>query len=255
MSKFVNLLNFRDLGGIKTSCGRRVRAKRLLRAALPAGLSETEVEALRGYDLKQIVDFRTRAEVEDSPVDEIEGVAYTHLDIMGDNVAQTANPGYWLDFFQNDPTGVEEAFKDTYREFAISSSSAAGYSAFVKGIAAADGATLFHCAAGKDRTGFGAAIILKILGVSLDDIFDDYMKTQTFLDQVDEYYTTRAKKRGFSEEQIADMGKVFGVMKKSYLEAAIEAAEGAFGSFEKYISHGLGITEEEIEKIKQFYLE
>jgi len=247
--------NFRDLGGMETHCGKRVRAKRLLRAAQPVGLSDEEVKKLREHEVKYIVDFRTRHEVTTMPVDEIEGVTYTHIDIMGDNAAQAADPNYWMQVFHKNPESVGDEFTKTYVEFATSPSSMAGYSAFIKACAAAtEGATLFHCAAGKDRTGFGAAILLKLLNVSDEDIFEDYLKTREYQKQVHAYYVAKAKERGFTDEQTAAMEAVFGV-KNEYLQAAYNAATEAFGTFANYVSEGLKITEDEIQQLRENYLE
>jgi len=256
MNNFANLLNFRDLGGHKAACGRVVRPRRLLRAALPAGLSPQDITKLREYDLKYIVDFRTAEEVVASPTDTIDGVAYTHIDIMGDNDAQAANPYYWMELFLKDPPAVVTEFTETYRQFATSSHSIAGYAAFLRGCAtAAEGATLFHCTAGKDRTGFGAAIILKILGISDDDIFADYLKSQDYIAAVNDYYVNKAKQRGLSDVQLEQLGKTFGIMQTSYLQAAFEALETSFGGFAQYVNEGLGITDEEIATLQDIYLE
>lgn len=255
---FISLLNFRDLGGMKTADGRMVRFKRLLRAAQPVGLSQSDISKLREYNLKKIIDLRTLYEVTRSPGDEIKGVTCTHIDIMGENSAQAASPEYWMELFHKTPTAVETEFTKIYVEFATSESSMAGYSAMLKTcVGLGEGAMLFHCAAGKDRTGFAAAIILKILGASEDDIFKDYLKTKNFHTlpaQVREPYIKRAKAHGFSNEQIEKFENVFNV-RKDYLQAAISAAEGKFGSFEKYVKDGLRMKESEIEKLKESYLE
>jgi protein-tyrosine phosphatase len=251
----MGLLNFRDLGGMKAACGKTVRAKRLLRAAQPVGLSLDEKNILREHDLKFIVDFRTQNEVATLPVDEISGVTYSHIDIMGENAAQAAAPEYWMSLFNADPASVPAEFTKTYREFATSASSRAGYGAFVKSCAAsASGATLFHCTAGKDRTGFAAAIILKLLGVPAESIFADYLKTREFQDQIHYIYVKKAIERGISSEQVELMRTVFD-LRESYLQAAFNAAYAAFGNFENYVREGLGIYNEEIESLKNFYLE
>lgn len=248
-------LNFRDLGGIKTVCGRTVREKRLLRMAQPVGLSADEIATLRGHNLQCIVDLRTRRELEAFPVDRIDGVTYTHIDIMGDSTAQAAQPGHWMKIFRENPDGTEGEFLKTYREFATGAHSTAGYSALLRLLAEQnDGAVLFHCAAGKDRTGFAAAIILKILGVSDEEIFADYLRTREYQAHMSEHYIERARNAGFNDAQIDAMEIIFGV-KENYLLAALEAAADAHGSFECYVMDGLGIGEEDVVKLKGNLLE
>ncbi|MCL2386258.1 MAG: tyrosine-protein phosphatase, partial [Defluviitaleaceae bacterium] len=238
MKIFLGLGNFRDLGNIKTADGKRVRMKRLLRAAQPVGLSEKDLEMLREHDLKIIIDFRTTREVTVTPVDNIDGVTYSHLDIMGENSAQAANPHYWSQLFMDNPSIVAAEFTKTYQEFATSPSSMAGYSAFIKAcVGLESGSVLFHCAAGKDRTGFAAAIILKILGVSDDDIFDDYMETKHYQAEAHDKYIEDAKAQGCTDQQIQAMESIFGV-NPHYIKAAFAAAEAGFGSFDEYVKYG-----------------
>ncbi|MCL2578326.1 MAG: tyrosine-protein phosphatase [Defluviitaleaceae bacterium] len=247
--------NFRDLGGIKTACGKTVRKNRLLRAAQPVGLSAEDVKKLREYDLKFIVDFRTHHEVTNEPVDEIEGVTYTHIDIMGENAAQAADPNYWMKLFLKNPKNVVDEFTKTYQEFAASPSSIAGYSAFIKACAAAnEGATLFHCAAGRDRTGFAAAIILKLLNVSDENIYEDYQKTKAYQAEVHAYWVARSKEYGLTDEQAEALEIVFHV-NNAYLQAAYNSAEEIYGSFENYVTQGLKIRDEEIKRLREIYLE
>jgi len=255
MNIYKNLLNFRDLGGMKTVDGKTVRFGRLFRAAQPVGLSDDEIAELREHNLRFIFDLRTLREITDVPVDEIEGVTYTHIDIMGENAAQEAAPGYWMELFRENPSIVESAFTKTYQEFATSPSSIAGYGALIKAFAnSGEGAILFHCAAGKDRTGFAAAIILKLLGVSEEDIFEDYLKTIEYQILMNDHYVKRGKENGFSDEQIKMMGDIFSV-KTGYLQAAFKSAEDTFGSFENYVTYGLGLSLEEIEQLKKNYLQ
>ncbi|MCL1843810.1 MAG: tyrosine-protein phosphatase [Defluviitaleaceae bacterium] len=254
MSVFIRLANFRDLGGLRTSDGRAVRSKRLLRAAQPVLLSDEDISRLRAHDLKCIVDFRTAHEVAATPVDKIDGVSYLHIDILGKNSAKAADTSYWTGLFLSSPEKVEEEFTNTYREFAISENSMHGYSEFIKAcVALHGGATLFHCAAGKDRTGFAAAIILKMLGVHEDDIFADYLETIKYQHEVRERHIKLAKENGANDEQIQAMSAIFGV-KPGYLSAAFEAAEKAFGSFDSYVKNGLRISPPEVERLKEHYL-
>ncbi|MCL2199018.1 MAG: tyrosine-protein phosphatase [Defluviitaleaceae bacterium] len=254
MNGFVNLLNFRDLGGIKVADGRAVRPRRLLRAALPVGLSEGDVSALRGYDLRHIVDFRTVEEVADSPVDRIDGVTYTHIDIMGENEAQAACPKFWMELFEKNPNGVVDEFTRTYKEFSTGQTSTDGYSKFIKSLCKAEGATLFHCTAGKDRTGYAAALLLRILGINESDFIDDYLKSLEYQRKIHSTHVDKAKKRGLSDEQIEKMGVIFNV-NESYIHAAFQAAEETYGSFEGYVKDGLKLSEGDIAQLMEGYLE
>lgn len=249
------LTNFRDLGGIKTSDGRVVKVNRLLRAAQPVGLSEEEISKLIKSNLKVIIDFRTSNEAARTPVDNIGGASYLHIDIMGANDTQAADPNHWVQMLAENPHGVELQFIETYKEFATGESSRRGYGNFLRACASqSDGAILFHCAAGKDRTGLAAALILRVLGITDEDIYTDYLKSMEFQEKISAPYLAMAKAAGMTDQQVEYLKVLLGV-KKEFLSAALTAAEEKYGSFENYITEGLGVTPEEIERIRDLYLE
>ena len=112
---------------------------------------------------------------------------------------------------------------------------------------------LFHCAAGKDRTGFGAAILLRMLGVPHETVMQDYVLTDKYLLGAYKWRLAIAqllKGRGFANG-------VRGFMRAhpDYLTAAFNTLEAAHGSFENYVRDGLGMTEQDIERLRQMYLE
>jgi len=253
--KNYQLVNFRDLGGLRTAEGKTVKHNRLLRSAQPVKLSADDVEMLRTHNLKSIVDFRTTHETTTDPIDTIDGVSYNHIDIMGKNGAQAADPNTWMKMLSQDLNAVELQFIETYKEFAVSESSREGYGEFLRVCAnLEDGAILFHCAAGKDRTGLAAAIILRLLGVSEDEIHSDYLKTMEFQEQIATPHIEKAKVAGMTEKQLESMKVLMGV-KKEFLSAALSIAVEQYGSFENYVINGLGIQLDEIERIRNLYLE
>jgi protein-tyrosine phosphatase len=112
---------------------------------------------------------------------------------------------------------------------------------------------LFHCAAGKDRTGYAAAIILRILGVPLEVVMDDYLLSN-------QYYLSAYSWNLFVLHLIK--GKRFSTFVKGFLEvrsaflsAAFQTIDREYGSFEKYVHNGLGLTGQDIELLRSLYLE
>jgi len=249
------LVNFRDLGGIQTTGGRKVIHKRLLRSAQPIGLTAEDVETLRQHNLKAIIDFRTVTETINYPIDKVDGVSYTHIDIIGKNTTQVADPMQWMKILDESISNVELWFANTYKEFVTSESSRKAYGDFLRTCAEHEtGALLFHCAAGKDRTGFASALILRLLGVSDEDIYTDYLKTLEYRPQIEATQLPKARARGMTEKQLESMKVLMGV-KKEYITTALTAAEESFGSFDNYLAEGLGITQDGIARICDLYLE
>lgn len=112
---------------------------------------------------------------------------------------------------------------------------------------------LFHCTAGKDRTGFAAAILLLTLGVSEQQVIDDFLLSNAFLaDQIDKNLKTIAS-RSKTPLNETDLRQVLGVTSSS-LEGAFAAMRNSFGSIDNFIEQGLGVEQKTREKLKEIFL-
>ena len=248
-----NLLNFRDLGGIAASDGRRLRKNRLLRSAEPSGLSPAAIDLLTSYGLVHIIDFRRPWEAKIAPADQINGAAYTLLDVAGDKSSITANLSEWLAGISA-RTAQDEMFQN-YKFYISLPSAIQAYSSFLKTCAQTpSGAILFHCHAGKDRTGVAAAILLKLLGASDEDIYLDYLETLKDLEPRMPTMLEERRAMGLSQDQIDALTIYYGV-KREYLDTAFAAINTEHGSFDNYISQALNISAQEIQTLKDLYLE
>ncbi|HNA90550.1 MAG TPA: tyrosine-protein phosphatase, partial [Anaerolineales bacterium] len=110
-----------------------------------------------------------------------------------------------------------------------------------------------HCTAGKDRTGFAAASLLRILGVSQEVILEDYLLTNHYLLSAYKWnlmFAGLVKGRHF-----ANYIRGFLQAHPDYLTAAFKAAEQAHGSFEDYVRAGLGLNDKDVNRLKDMYLE
>lgn len=248
------LVNFRDLGKWKTQDGRVIKSNRLLRSGEVVKLDAEDIKSLRDdYQLKMIIDFRTLGEVNERPIDEIEGVEYLHLDVMKDVL--TDLPSFEKVAEQINPDMADEYMKGINHHLITTRSAIVGYQQFFRAcLANEEGSVLFHCFHGKDRTGFGAALLLKTLGVSDEDIMVDYLKTVEARAEDNRMMLEGFRKRGLSEIQLEGIKSMISV-KQAYLEAAFATIEQEYGSFENYLKTGLEITDEEVEQLKANYLE
>jgi len=243
--------NFRDIGGIPGADGRTIRTGLLLRAAQPIALSESDHAALAAYNITNIVDFRRPWEVRLAPNDNIAGAAYTNLDVLAGMPWAEATLEEWLDNVTIED--VDKSLNDNYLYFVSAASARRIFADFLRICIDADGAVLFHCHAGKDRTGMAAAILLKLLGTSNEDVFADYMRTlddiKTRLSGVIDGY----RRRGLDKDKLAALEVVYGI-KREYLDASFAAANAQFGDFAGYITNGLGINDSEIATLQKKYL-
>jgi protein-tyrosine phosphatase len=160
--------NVRDLGGLTTSDGRTVRRGRVFRSDYPA-FAELDESAVRALGLRSVVDLRRAAEASFECVSwEDHGVAYHRCPLSGG--AKSSWDAPYQAYLSHRPETVVEA---------------------VRQVTAVEGhPVLFHCAAGKDRTGTVAALVLSVLGVAEEDIVADYVLTEEGLAPIMERLAT-----------------------------------------------------------------
>jgi protein-tyrosine phosphatase len=128
-----------------------------------------------------------------------------------------------------------------------------GYRKFIDVLLNPQGALLFHCFAGKDRTGWGAVIILKILGVSDEDIVEDYLATNAGRKAANDQLIEEYRAKGFTDEQLIYLEELMSV-KASYLEVAFNIVREKFSTFDNYLAQVLNVTDEEVAKLRRLYL-
>jgi protein-tyrosine phosphatase len=160
--------NFRDLGGYPTTSGGSVRWGRLFRSDALHELTEADVRALGDLGLKTVIDLRMAAEVERTGRGALGGEAatYHHLSVIDADGGES----------RGIPAPVDEDLSLRYLWYLE-----IGRQALVDALKViGDGANhplVFHCAAGKDRTGVLAALVLDLVGVERDVIVEDYVLT------------------------------------------------------------------------------
>lgn len=249
---FSKLVNFRDLGDIKTIDGKRVAKYRLLRSGVLYELPEKEQkELLDKYQLKAIVDFRGDDEIAKNPDDVLSGVSEYHINIMEKDVKTTSQQNLMDQMNTNDSHGLMQGL---YRQLIVDAFAQNQYRKFIDVLLKQDeGSVLFHCQAGKDRTGIGAAIILTILGVSKEDIFTDYLKTIEGRREANEQMAQKLREAGKSDIEVERFLTLMSVS-ADFLEAAYDEADKKFGSFDQYITDALQVTNQERQLLKGMYL-
>lgn len=182
--KWEGCFNVRDLGGLTTDDGGRTRTGALVRADVPTRLTSAGRAALLDHGIRTMVDLRFATEVA------LDWDAYPFQDLVGDPEAVSvvyAN----VPFNTGRDPADDEAIHNAYRAATSRSElnrldldrNRPGIVAAIAAIAdAATGGVLVHCHAGKDRTGIVVALLLSLVGVSEDDIADDYARTAVNLE-------------------------------------------------------------------------
>ncbi|MET9318595.1 tyrosine-protein phosphatase [Streptomyces sp. NPDC003038] len=249
--------NLRDLGGTPLSGGRTVRPGLVLRSGQLDRLDLDADPVVAALGLRTVIDFRTDAERADHPNRLPADVRTLVGDVLADKLNSAEKPAaVQLKDLLSDPVVAEEhlgggkaqaLFADTYRAFVNSGSAQAAYRTLLTALADPEaGPLLFHCTAGKDRTGWGATIVLALLGADDETLMAEYLSVNPAVKQafapLIEGFTAAG---GDPDIALALIG-VF----PSYLEAALGEVETRYGSMEKYVREGLGVDDETVAALR-----
>ncbi len=234
--------NFRDFGGYRAADGGTVRRGLVFRSAHLGGLTDADRAALGKLGVRTIVDLRGVNEAAETP-HQIEGLACkvvgAHIEPqLGEQLRAGVENGTLTPFF------VMELLTDHYRDYPRRC--APGFRTLFTTLS--DGAhrpLVFHCTAGKDRTGFASALLLTLLGVPWDDVMEDYLRTN-------ELWTGHV---GRYPELDLDTRAAIVEARRPYLEAAFAAVRDDYGSAETFAEKALGIDAAARERLKAELLE
>jgi protein-tyrosine phosphatase len=250
--------NFRDLGGYRTADGRTVKWRLIYRAGQLNKLSDADIAKLKELNIRTVVDLRGTSEAETRGKDRLpEGVRSMSLPIDTGSLPKE-------EITDSAPGGSSPARTDfmlqATRSIMVNRTDV--YSALIRELADAKNRPfVFHCTAGKDRTGVGAAVILSLLGVPWETVRDDYVLSNFYRKEENERDLKSmrediAKKQGIPPEQV-DMTiyEAMFLVKPEYIEAAHDEVIRRYGSMDSYLRKGLGISDEVINKLRSELLE
>jgi len=249
--------NLRDLGGYKTNKGATVVSGLIYRSNQLAAISPEDMEKIAQLGLKNDYDMRTEAERTPLPDELPPGVNNVWLDVLKD--AEGSAPTNLMALMQNPMEGnkelgdgkIEAVFIQSYRDFVSLPSAKIAYHELFTSMADENKIpALFHCTTGKDRTGWAAAAFLTLLGVPMETVMEDYLRSNDYIlplykEVIDGYVA------GGGEPSIPQA--IFGV-KAEYLEASFDEMETNYGTIENYFSEGLGIDAKAQKVLHDLYL-
>jgi protein-tyrosine phosphatase len=253
----VSIPNLRDMGGYKTTSGATVTRGLVYRSNQLNKISASDMLLLAKLNLKYDFDLRTAAENKANPDELPAGVKNVWLDVLADVPASgPANLTSLLTDPKNANTElgdgkVEALFKQAYRHCISLPSAKAAYRKLFLSLGDKNQLpALFHCATGKDRTGWAAAALLTLLGVPKEVVMKDYMRSNEYILPM---YDTLIQKFVAAGGSPSIPAAIFGV-KEEYLNAAFDEVQTKYGSIEKYFSEGLGITVDQQTALRNLYL-
>jgi len=241
--------NTRELGGYKTTDGKSVKWGMLYRSDKLSDISDTDQAYLQDLGIKKIIDFRSKEEKEEDPDIIPKGIDYIEMPISVDGAMRSKIEAVLKGETNKD---VKSFLIDANKEFVSNYTDV--YEDFLRNLINDDGPTLFHCTAGKDRAGFAAAITLIALGVSKEDVINDYMKTNQFTKERIEEIIGQIELMTLYQTDAEILRPLLGV-EREYIETAFQTAEEKYGSLENFIRDGLNISDEEIQKLRNKFIE
>ncbi len=220
--------NFRDLGGYRTADGRTVRRGSVFRSAHLGTLTDADRRSIGRLGVRTVVDLRGVNEAAETP-HRVEGlgcrIVGAHIEpgvgekIRGAVADGSANPFVMMGFLT-----------DHYRDYPRRC--APGFRTLFATLSEDDHRPLvFHCTAGKDRTGFASALLLTLLGVPWETVMEDYLRTN-------DLWTGHI---GRYPELDIDTRAAIVEARTPYLEAAFDVVSADYGSPEAFAEKALGL--------------
>lgn len=217
-----NTINTRDLGGYPIDCGRTTVYKAFLRSDAPIQVSDEDIELLLSNNIRTIVDLRSDGEIQSKPcaLKNHKNFEYYHCKIYGD--------GYLPESIEEVPISYFKMVEERKTILNI-----------MRVFAKAKGGVLYHCTAGKDRTGVISALLLLLAGVSKTDILADYHISQVYLEPMLQQFCKSNKN--------VDINII--TPRIEYMEKFLKMFQQKYNSVEEYLSQ-IGLNGSELMRLK-----
>lgn len=241
--EFKKVYNFRDMGGIKNREGKQIVWGHFFRSGHLSKLKNKEYDKFNELNIKTVIDLRTDKELSKKPDRIPAGVGYANVQVYDDSEDMFSKTKKDVLKGRVTPVQSDSLVMEFYKLYMLENPQ------LVRGIVdqlfESKDAVLFHCSAGKDRTGMIGALVLSILNVDREIIISEYLLSNNY--RVEDI-SNRMK--------LAKVGKVlfpkinyqvienFSWIKAMYIEAMFKGIESKYGSMDNYITTGLGISQE-----------
>ena len=263
---FEHIDNARDLGGMIAAGGREIRPHRLLRTAHLHDASDADVARLKEeFNLCRIFDFRSLGEFNAVPDREIEDVQHHLLPTIDMRAEQqTGKPIPDEAFLELDRHIVNYSFypevqmmaANMYPSLIRSEFSQLQYAAFLRLIIEApeDGGILWHCAQGKDRTGWGAAFLMFALGVDRETVIADFDLSNEAYRPIVNKLNQDVLARGGGKPEMAVIQAFMGVSTPNFI-STLQLIDREFGGMTNYLHDILCLSHDDIQLLRKRYLQ
>ena len=262
------IVNARDLGGYTMLDGRIVESRRLLRAAHLADATDEDIRNLERLPVTAIIDFRKEQEKVGKVDREVPGARYTSLPVdPSGNAMATATEEEKKKFSGQKKFDVKKVIvfaafnkkaqavaREMYPTLLFDPDCQQQFARFFRLVLETEnGAVLFHCTQGKDRTGIASALLLAALGADRETIVADFDATNRVYEKDVRKYSRRVKFWGGKEEEVGVVKAFLGCNTENFIKA-LDRIDQEFGSLQAYLKGPIGLTDADIQTLRERYL-
>ena len=246
--------NFRDIGGYNTVDGKTVKWGQIYRSGKLSNLTETDVMILDSLNINTVVNFLTPQEIE-----------HAGMDIVSENVEVLLSPidvgGDWSLVIlaarkAGDFSMVDKSLNPEFHRMLVEEAKEQ-YAILIREILDSEKRPLvFHCSHGIHRTGTAVSILLWSLGVPWETVREDYLLSNKYRKTQIDKRVAQLIQMGKDNPGVADKKEnaenieAFYILQGYYIDAVKETIEKEYGSIDKYMTDGLGLSESEIKSLK-----
>jgi len=227
-----SIWNFRDVAGdgVKLSAGATMTTGVVYRSGQLQGLSDTDAATLVGLGITDLYDFRSAKAAGTSPDRVPAGITYSRIDVFARHSSS---------YRGRTAAAARAHMRAMNRAFVTDSAQRKRIGQALTAIAAASGPVLIHCAAGKDRTGWVSAMLMRIAGAGRKTIVAQYLLSNTYRKAVIDSRVTAARRTSARKAAIvSELERV----RPSYLQAGLDKAAARYGSLSGYLTKGLKLS-------------
>ncbi|WP_317766660.1 tyrosine-protein phosphatase [Pediococcus ethanolidurans] len=246
-------LNFRELGGYPTKDGKTIKWQKILRSGYLSVLTKKDQNYLLDYGLRYVVDLRSDYEITRNPDPRMTDVQQIPASVYPfSNRPSTSFSQFFKRLFHKDAVKKPSALSDPYELMVLDSHAQGAFRKLFQALLKNEEpnkAVLFHCAAGKDRTGIAAFLILSALGVDQKTIEEDYLLSNKVL-----FGTTTVKTEATNNTAINRMNQARNVDLHS-LRLAAKAITSEYGDMINYLNQAMVLSNDDIAELKRLYTE
>ncbi|MGW6685549.1 tyrosine-protein phosphatase [Streptomyces sp. NPDC054961] len=235
--KLEGTANFRDAGGYRTTTGQWVKMGEIYRSDALDKLTGNDLAKLQRLRVKTVFDLRMESERTKDADKVPAGATYVVADVFAGSPSFQAMP--------TSPEAAVKAMVDAEKSMVSGDGGKKAYTRVFEGVERdRDRAVLFHCTAGKDRTGWANASLLTALGVPDETVMADYLASNDY---------RKAANDAILSHLPAAQAAVYKPMldvRPEYLNAGYDEVKATYGTFDRYLKNGLGIDARELRELK-----